>query len=110
MARKGLFVNYQWCTGCHSCELACQMGKELPADQFGIKVGQLGPWEYEPGKWEYEFLPAITDQCDLCAERLAKGKLPSCVQHCQANCLQILDVDKASELLVDTKKGLFMTA
>ena len=108
MARKGLFVNYQWCTGCHSCEIACQMNKGLPADQFGIKLNQIGPWEYEPGKWEYEFLPTLTEQCDLCAERLGKGKLPACVQHCQANCLQILDVDEASELLKDTKKGLFM--
>lgn len=105
---QGLLVNYRWCTGCHSCELACQMQNDLPADQFGIKVSQIGPWEYAPDKWQYTFLPALTEQCHLCAERQAVGKLPSCVQHCQANCIQIVDAQRGAQLAAENPHMLFM--
>ncbi|MGI6217139.1 MAG: hypothetical protein ACOYIK_05955 [Coriobacteriales bacterium] len=105
----GLLVNYRWCDGCHSCELACQMANELPPEQFGIKLCQVGPWEYGDGKWEYTYIPAITDQCNLCGERQAQGKLPACVQHCQANCLQIVDAHEGGEIASRNSKTLFMT-
>lgn len=108
--KKGLLVSYQWCTGCHSCEVACQMANDLPVGQFGIKVNQVGPWEYAPDKWQYSFIPTLTDQCHLCAERQAKGKLPSCVQHCQANCLQIVDVEEGMKAVAENDKMMFMTA
>ena len=107
--KKGLLVNYRWCTGCYSCELACQTKNDLPAGQYGIKLTEVGPWEYAPKKWQYSYIPVLTDQCNLCADRLAKGKLPSCVQHCQANCLQIIDTDQAAKILKENSKLLFMT-
>lgn len=106
---KALLVDYKWCTGCHSCELACQVQNDLPADQYGIKLNQMGPWEYAPKKWQYTYLPALTDQCNLCAERQAAGKLPACVQHCQANCIQIMDIDKAAEIVKNNPKIMLMT-
>ena len=27
---KGLLINYEWCTNCHSCEVACKKHLELP--------------------------------------------------------------------------------
>ncbi len=107
--REGLLVNYRWCTGCHSCELACQVKNNLPADQFGIKLSQIGPWQYGEDRWQYTYLPALTDQCSLCADRQAAGKLPSCVQHCQANCIQIMPADEAAEILADNPQMMFMT-
>lgn len=109
MARKALLLDYRWCTGCHSCELACQIKNDLPADQFGIKLNQVGPWEYKPGKWEYSYFPVLTAQCNLCADRTAKGKLPSCVQHCQANCIQILDASDAARVASESPHVLMMT-
>lgn len=105
---KGLLVNYRWCTGCHSCELACQVAKGLPAGQFGIKLNQVGPWEYGDGQWQYSYIPVLTDQCDLCAERVQGGKLPSCVQHCQANCIQVMCADEAAKLVAEHPKTMFM--
>lgn len=106
---KGLLVSYNWCTGCHSCELACQAKNDLPPDQFGIKLNQMGPWEYAPKKWVYTYLPAITQQCNFCADRLAEGKMPSCVQHCQSNCIQIMDAEEAAEIIKDNPHVMFIT-
>ena len=44
MAKYGLLVDAQWCSGCHSCEIACQMEHGLPVGQTGIKVVKIGPW------------------------------------------------------------------
>ena len=38
MARNGILVDYQYCTGCYSCEVACQAEHELPLEQWGVKV------------------------------------------------------------------------
>lgn len=48
MARKGLLVNYDFCTGCHTCEVACRVEHGFPDDQGGVAVVQVGPWEYGP--------------------------------------------------------------
>ena len=42
MAKYGLLVDAQWCSGCHSCEIACQMEHGLPVGQTGIKVVKIG--------------------------------------------------------------------
>ena len=54
---KGILVNYEYCTNCHSCEVACKKYLELSKGGFGIKVSEVGPFEYSaaekgPGKWE----------------------------------------------------------
>ena len=89
---KGILVNYEYCTGCHSCEVACKKHLGLPAGEFGIKVAEIGPFEYEGAKnnkdrWEWTWMPVLTKACDMCEDRVAKGKMPMCVQHCQAWCL-----------------------
>lgn len=106
---KGLLVNYRWRTGCHSCELACQVKNGLSAGQYGIKLNQIGPWEYGEDKWEFTYMPVLTKQCSLCGDRTAAGKLPSCVQHCQANCIQILDAEEGARIAGENPKMMFMT-
>ena len=91
MGAKGLLVDYEWCSGCHTCE-----------------VHEVGPWEYAPKTWQYSYLPAPTDQCDLCAGRVAKGHEPTCVKHCQAQVLKYGDLeDLAKELARKPKQTLF---
>jgi Fe-S-cluster-containing dehydrogenase component len=88
---KGILVNYEFCTNCHSCEVACKKHHDLPAGEYGIKVNEIGPWERAgkkgTEKWEWTYLPALTKACTMCADRVAANKLPMCVQHCQAWCL-----------------------
>ena len=87
---KAILVNYDYCTGCHSCEVACKKILDLPKGEFGIKVSEVGPFEYSgakgsgKNKWEWCFIPALTKACNMCEDRVAKGKMPMCVQHCQA--------------------------
>lgn len=108
MAEKAILIDYGWCTGCHTCEVACQAEHGLPTGQFGIKIVEVGPWECAPDKWQYSYLPVPTDQCDLCAERQAQGKLPSCVHHCQAQCMEFGDIDQlAAKLGKKPRQTLF---
>ena len=101
MSRLGLLIDYEYCTGCHSCEMACQMEHGLPIGQFGIKIAQIGPWQIEGDKWQYAFIPVPTEQCNLCANRVAKGKLPSCVHHCQA---KVMTYGKVEDLMQELEK------
>lgn len=108
MSKYGILIDYDWCTGCHSCEFACQMEHQFPIGQTGILVNEIGPWQIKGDKWQYSFLPAFTDQCDLCAERVALGKLPSCVSHCQSQCMYYGTLEELQERLESkTKQALF---
>ena len=107
MAAKGLLVDYEWCSGCHTCEVACQIEHGYPTDQWGIKVCEVGPWKYGEKKWQYAYLPVPTDQCDLCASRVEKGHVPTCVKHCQAKCLEYGPLDElAGKLGAKAKQAL----
>ncbi len=82
--QNGLLIDYEFCTDCHSCEVACQMHLGLPAGQWGIKTLEYGPIKDVDGKWEWTYIPMPTDLCDGCADRVKEGRLPMCVHHCQS--------------------------
>ena len=48
MAEYGLLVDYEWCTGCHSCEMACAVEPGFPQGQCGVVVCEVGPGSYGP--------------------------------------------------------------
>ena len=104
MTEYGMLIDYEWCTGCHSCETACQMEHHLPVGQFGIKLNEIGPFEYAPDRWQPSYVPVPTDLCDFCAERQAKGKLPTCQHHCQAQCLEVGPIDELAKKIASKKK------
>ncbi|MEG0374702.1 MAG: 4Fe-4S binding protein [Raoultibacter sp.] len=105
--RKLIAIDYEYCTGCHTCEVACQQEHDLEAEQFGIKLAQIGPDQITDRKWQYEFVPIPTDRCDRCAKRQGAGKLPSCVLHCQAGCISYGTVEELGDLLNKKKVVLF---
>lgn len=94
MAFQGILVDVNWCTGCEACVLACQQEHGFTEKQFGIRISKLGPLRIEEDgkRYEYDFVPQFTEWCDLCEERCGKGRKPTCVQHCQAQCLEWGDV------------------
>ncbi len=102
MTRNGLLINYDYCTGCHSCEVACRVEHGFSDDEGGIAVKQVGPWEYAADEFQYSFMPVITDQCDQCASRLEEGKDPTCVHHCQA---QVMAYGNAADLQAQVPVG-----
>ncbi len=93
--RYGLMIDNEYCTGCHSCEVACKNEHDLPLGQWGIKVLELGPWKLMDGKrWEYRYVPVPTSYCDLCVSRVDRGEVPSCVLHCLASAIEYGPVDE----------------
>lgn len=99
---KALLINYEFCTGCHTCEVACKTEHNLENGQWGIKILQDGPRQLPDGKkWEYNYIPYPTSLCDLCADRVAEGRLPKCVHHCQAGVMEFGTVEEMAELILD---------
>lgn len=100
MADKyGILVDYQWCTGCRSCVMACKVEHGWQAGEAnGIILFEDGPRMQPNGKFEYTNLPVFTSLCDLCEERVAAGKLPTCVHHCQAACMKYGKVEDLAEM------------
>lgn len=111
---KGILINYEYCTGCHSCEVACKKILDLPKGEFGIKVAEVGPFQYSKGSlkgsWEWTYMPVITNACDMCSARTGVGKMPMCVQHCQAWCMYYGEIDELAEKVDgDTRWALLAT-
>ncbi|MEG0323232.1 MAG: oxidoreductase [Raoultibacter sp.] len=103
-----LLIDYDYCSGCHTCEIACQQENGLKPDEYGIKLTQVGPDQIADRKWQYDFVPIPTDRCNRCVHRQAKGKLPSCVQHCQAGCIFVGTLEELTDKL-DKKKAVLFT-
>lgn len=106
MPRKGILINYDFCTGCHSCEVACRVEHGYTDEQGGIAVKQIGPWQYDVDRYQYSYMPVITDQCDQCIARLEQEKDPLCVHHCQAFVMQYGDVDELVADVPSTSKSV----
>lgn len=108
MGRQGLLIDYEYCTGCHSCEVACQAEHGFPHDRWGIKLAEIGPWQIKEDKWQYAYIPVPTEQCDLCGKRRAQGKLPTCVSHCQASVMKYGPVENlVADLEAKPRQVLF---
>jgi Fe-S-cluster-containing dehydrogenase component len=108
MSRYGLLIHYEFCSGCHSCELACKQEHALPVGKFGIKVSVSGPMKMDDDRWSFDNIPIPTDMCDLCFERVNKGKQPACVHHCQAGVMKFGMVDELVKFMeLQDKTALF---
>lgn len=105
----GLLIDYEYCTGCSSCVVSCKEEHGYPVGKWGIRVYEDGPWEMEPGVFNWNKVPTPTDLCDLCAERTARGREPICVHHCLANVMSYGPVEElAKHLAGKTKQVLFV--
>ncbi|WP_165252802.1 4Fe-4S dicluster domain-containing protein [Adlercreutzia sp. ZJ304] len=100
---NALLVNYEYCFGCHSCEVACKKSHNLPLGEWGIKVQETTPQKLENGRWMWDFVPYITEKCDFCADRVKEGKKPSCVQHCLAFCIEYGTIEEMVKRLGEVK-------
>jgi Fe-S-cluster-containing dehydrogenase component len=100
MPRFGLLIDYEFCVGCRSCEIACKMEHDRPMDQRGIIVQEVT--STHPGGKTY-FFPFPTDKCDLCGRRRAKGLEPSCVRHCWTGVIQFGTIGELADQM--SQKG-----
>ncbi|MCI9129927.1 MAG: oxidoreductase [Eggerthellaceae bacterium] len=106
---QGILVDYNYCSGCETCVVACQQERGFTEKEFGVTVTKLGPFHIEPDKkhYEYDFIPQFTEWCNLCEERTAKGKLPSCVQMCQAQCMEWGEVSDLAKKATTPKQVIY---
>ena len=93
----GILIDYEYCTNCHTCEVACKKVLDLPVGQYGIKVLEDGPRKNTLGKWEWTYLPLPTD-------RTAEGRLPSCVHHCQSGIMYYGTLEELAAKLAEKPK------
>ena len=100
MSEYAMIIDYKFCTGCHVCEVACRKEKDIPLEEWGIKLLELGPEKLD-GKWYWNFFPTPSTLCDLCYDRIKAGKKASCEFHCLANCLEIVPIDQVSAKLAE---------
>jgi Fe-S-cluster-containing dehydrogenase component len=85
MPRNGLLIEYEYCTGCHACEVACKQEHNFSNGMCGIRVDELVT--VGPDRVHVDFVPITTRFCDLCSERTLVQEPPACVKHCQASCM-----------------------
>jgi Fe-S-cluster-containing dehydrogenase component len=84
MPRNGLLIDYEFCTDCKTCVMACKVEHDFVRGQNGLVLAEAGPWKLTSGKWQNSIIPIPTDLCDLCEDRVNAGKEPTCVHHCQS--------------------------
>lgn len=104
MSRNGLLIDYEYCSGCHSCEVSCKNEKKLPRGKWGIKLTEVGPWQVTGDKWEWNYVPVPTELCDLCEDRVKNGETPSCVLHCLGKCMEYGPVEELAKKAAEKGK------
>lgn len=100
MSKYALVIDFKYCTGCHTCEVACRKEKNIPIEEYGIKVIRQGPIKLG-GKWMYDFVPIPSNLCDVCTDRIEIGNDPACVQHCLSACMSAVPVEQIGAHIVD---------
>jgi Fe-S-cluster-containing dehydrogenase component len=83
----GLLIDYEYCTGCYACQVACAQEYQWPAGMGGIRLMEVVQ-KLPNDKAYLTFLPFPTELCVLCTSRTKKGLQPTCVQHCMAACMK----------------------
>ena len=104
MPQHALYIDFEFCSGCHSCEIACRNELELPLEEWGMKVLEDKPRQHADGSWHWDFMAYPTEKCDLCADRVERGLLPSCVQCCQAKVLEYGTIEECAQKLAEKGK------
>lgn len=99
----GLLINYEYCTGCYTCAIACSQEYHWPAGMSGMKVMEV--LESLPKDKTYlAFLPFPTELRVLCAGRRKEGLEPACVQHCMARIIKGGPVDELAAEMAGHKR------
>jgi len=66
MARNGLLIEYEYCTGCYTCEVACKQEHNYPAGKWGIKLNEIITEGSD--RIRIDYIPFPTEFCDLCGK------------------------------------------
>lgn len=104
----GLLIDYEYCTGCYTCQVACAQEYNWPAGMSGIRVIEVVQ-DLPNDKAYLAYMPFPTELFILCAPRTRKGLDPACVQHCMAACMKYGRIeDLAKELARKPRQVLWV--
>jgi Fe-S-cluster-containing dehydrogenase component len=98
MPRKALMIDYEYCSGCRSCEVACKQEHDYPVGKGGIHLNEIIT-EMPDKRIRIDYIPFTTAYCDLCAARTRRGELPACVKHCQASVMYYGTVAELAKIM-----------
>lgn len=88
-----VLMDFHRCIGCRFCMAACPYGSR----SFNFVEPKLGLEEEFPGFPRRT--KGVVEKCNFCAERLARGEMPACVEACEDNELIFGDIsDPESEV------------
>lgn len=114
MPKYALLIDYEYCTGCHSCEVACKEEHGFGVGKWGIRMYDDGPWKKDDSddqgrSYNFNHIPVPTDLCDLCAKRLERNREPVCVHNCLGDCMRFGTIEEmAAELAKKPKQVLWV--
>lgn len=94
----GLLIDYEYCTGCYACRIACSQENGWPAGMGGMQVIEVIQ-NLPKDKAYLNFLPFPTELCSLCRHRTKKGLKPACAAHCMADIITFGTLEDLSKKL-----------
>jgi Fe-S-cluster-containing dehydrogenase component len=108
MPRNGLMIDYEYCSGCHACEVACKQEHGFPVGTGGIHLSEILT-ELPNGRIRIDYIPFPTAYCDLCGARTSEGSQPACVKHCQAAAMYFGPVTELAKIMDERPHGALFT-
>jgi Fe-S-cluster-containing dehydrogenase component len=103
MPKYGLMIEYDYCVGCHTCELVCKQEHNRPDNEWGVHINEIEP-EISGGKMY--FVPFPTDKCNLCGKRIAKGLQPACAENCWSGVIHFGEIEKLAEQMKNKPRSV----
>ncbi|MFC2007993.1 4Fe-4S binding protein [Chloroflexota bacterium] len=94
MPKYGFQIDYEFCVGCRSCEIACKQEHNRPEGESGICVNKI---ESEVAGGKLYYLPFFTDNCNLCGKRIARGQQPACAHNCWVSVIKFGEIEDLTE-------------
>lgn len=104
-----MLIDYEYCSGCRTCEIACNQEYRRPAGKLGGVEVQEYIHTLPSGKLWITNIPHFTQACVFCAGRVKKGLAPACAQHCMAKVLTFDTIDNLKKQIPEKRKALLWT-
>ena len=109
MSIYAMLIDYEYCTGCKSCEISCNQEYKRPAGQLGGVEVKETIHTLSSGRMWITNMPNFTKACIFCAGRVKQGLEPACVKHCMANVLTFGKIEDLIEKIPDKRKSVLWT-
>ena len=84
----GIVVDLDRCVACYACEVACRMEHNSVPGTPWIKLHTLGPYTLH-GRLRMDYVPMLSDSCNLCRHRLVTKQKPICIASCPTRALEL---------------------